>query len=208
MSSSRNHILQKIKQALQQKVPVPFLTPAPEQLYGPPTQDLALVFAEKFSSLQGRFAYCAAPADRVQQLAQLLEAREWQHVYCPDAAIRAELSAHGLALSYTDDLASCAVAITGAEYLIARTGSFFLSSADPAGRLGSVYAPVHICFAHARQLVYDTDDALQLLREKYTTQLPSLISLATGPSRTADIEKTLVVGVHGPKEVYCFLLDN
>jgi L-lactate dehydrogenase complex protein LldG len=35
-----------------------------------------------------------------------------------------------------------------------------------------------------------------------------MISFATGPSRTADIEKTLVVGVHGPKEVYCFLIDN
>ena len=45
-------------------------------------------------------------------------------------------------------------------------------------------------------------------REKYKNNLPSLISLATGPSRTADIEKTLVVGVHGPKEVFCFLVDK
>ncbi|HEY2648831.1 MAG TPA: LUD domain-containing protein [Puia sp.] len=37
--------------------------------------------------------------------------------------------------------------------------------------------------------------------------MPSFITLATGPSRTADIEKTLVVGVHGPKDVYVFLVD-
>jgi hypothetical protein len=47
-----------------------------------------------------------------------------------------------------------------------------------------------------------------LMQAKYGDQMPSMISFATGPSRTADIEKTLVVGVHGPKEVYCFLLDK
>jgi len=48
---------------------------------------------------------------------------------------------------------------------------------------------------------------LVLMNKKYKDNLPSLITFATGPSRTADIEKTLVVGVHGPKEVYCFLVD-
>jgi L-lactate dehydrogenase complex protein LldG len=56
--------------------------------------------------------------------------------------------------------------------------------------------------------VYDIKDGLQLIKTKYGANLPSLITLATGPSRTADIEKTLVVGVHGPKEVFCFLIDG
>ena len=47
-----------------------------------------------------------------------------------------------------------------------------------------------------------------MIKTKYENNLPSIITLATGPSRTADIEKTLVVGVHGPKEVFCFLLDE
>jgi L-lactate dehydrogenase complex protein LldG len=46
------------------------------------------------------------------------------------------------------------------------------------------------------------------IKDKYREFLPSLITFATGPSRTADIEKTLVVGVHGPKEVYCFVVDD
>jgi len=49
---------------------------------------------------------------------------------------------------------------------------------------------------------------LNVLKDKYQEQIPSLITLATGPSRTADIEKTLVVGVHGPKEVFCFIIDK
>jgi L-lactate dehydrogenase complex protein LldG len=91
--------------------------------------------------------------------------------------------------------------------LVARTGSIVLSSALPEGRTASVYAPIHICIAETAQVVYDVDDALSALKEKYGIHLPSMISFATGPSRTADIEKTLVVGVHGPKEVYCFLAD-
>jgi len=105
------------------------------------------------------------------------------------------------------DLAECSVAVTGCEFLVARTGSILLSSAQTQGRTASVYAPVHICIAFVDQLVYDIKDALQGVREKYGSNYPSLLALATGPSRTADIEKTLVVGVHGPKEVYLFLVE-
>jgi L-lactate dehydrogenase complex protein LldG len=52
--------------------------------------------------------------------------------------------------------------------------------------------------------IADGIDALFEPGKKY----PSMVTLATGPSRTADIEKTLVVGVHGPKEVYCFLIEE
>ena len=83
-----------------------------------------------------------------------------------------------------------------------------MTSAQQSGRTTSVYAPIHICIAYTNQLVYDIKEGLQILKEKYTVKLPSLITLATGPSRTADIEKTLVVGVHGPKEVYVFLVDK
>jgi L-lactate dehydrogenase complex protein LldG len=91
--------------------------------------------------------------------------------------------------------------------LVARTGTIVLSSQQLSGRTASVYAPIHICIAYTHQLVFDISDSLN----RFTSQsgsIPSMISFATGPSRTADIEKTLVVGVHGPKEVYCFLVDK
>jgi L-lactate dehydrogenase complex protein LldG len=82
-----------------------------------------------------------------------------------------------------------------------------MSSAQDSGRTVSVYAPVHICIAYSSQLVYDIRDGIEFLTEKYKNKIPSFITVATGPSRTADIEKTLVVGVHGPKDVYVFLID-
>jgi L-lactate dehydrogenase complex protein LldG len=110
---------------------------------------------------------------------------------------------------FTDKgLADADAAITKCEVLVARTGSFVLSSVESSGRTTSVYAPVHICIAKTSQVVYEVKDAIQFLQKKYGDNLPSMISFATGPSRTADIEKTLVVGVHGPKEVYCFMLDK
>ena len=118
------------------------------------------------------------------------------------------LSKRDLAVTYSNDLHNCDASITDCEFLVARTGSIMLSSAQQSGRTVSVYAPVHICIAYTDQLIYDIKDALIKVKEKYPEQLPSLITLATGPSRTADIEKTLVVGVHGPKEVFCFLIER
>ena len=62
--------------------------------------------------------------------------------------------------------------------------------------------------AYASQLVLELKDAFKLLKTKYGEKLPTLISNITGPSRTADIEKTLVLGAHGPKELIVFLLDD
>ena len=107
----------------------------------------------------------------------------------------------------TDDLAGCDAAITLCDHLIARTGTIVLSSQQLSGRTSSVYAPIHICIAYTHQLVFDLSDSLASFKAE-SDMLPSMISFATGPSRTADIEKTLVVGVHGPKEVYCFLVDK
>jgi L-lactate dehydrogenase complex protein LldG len=126
--------------------------------------------------------------------------RGWKKIYSRDAAFAAWAT--------TDDLAGCDASITDCEYLVARTGSIMLSAAQEGGRTTSVYAPVHICIAYTRQLVYDIKDALQGMKDKYGDALPSLITLATGPSRTADIEKTLVTGVHGPKEVFLFLVEG
>ena len=98
--------------------------------------------------------------------------------------------------------------IMACDALIARTGSILISSRLASGRTLPVYPPVNIVIATTEQLVYDIQDGFDLLRKKYEGTIPSMINLATGPSRTADIEKTLVLGAHGPREVFVFLLDQ
>ncbi len=209
ISPAKENILKKIRQALSHSTPLPF--PAAENnssVYQPPTQELEVEFAEQFTHLQGKFIYCQDFAELVAQLSSLQAHQGWTGVYCQEPGLRSQLTSHQFTHFSQSSLADCEAALTSCELLVARTGSIVLSAASPSGRTVSVYAPIHLCVAYTSQLVYDIREGLLLLKDKYAGQLPSLLTLATGPSRTADIEKTLVVGVHGPKEVYVFLVDQ
>jgi L-lactate dehydrogenase complex protein LldG len=207
--SSREKILQKIRKALAKPVPSPFPAQDPNAvIYPKPGDDLAVLYAREFTRLLGRFAYCADERELARQLSALVAEKTWTELYCADEALKKMLLSGGAFEFSTKALADSHASVTTCEALVARTGSMVLSAAQPEGRTASVYAPVHICVARTSQLVWDIADAIQFLKQKYSGGLPSLISFATGPSRTADIEKTLVVGVHGPKEVYCFLVED
>lgn len=208
VSSAKENILKNIRQALTNPAPVPFpQSEGNNSVFQPSIKDLEIEFGENFTSLLGRFSFCENEKELVFQLNQLIEAHKLKNIYCSEIKLKNMLSAAGFRNNYHTDLPSCSASITTCEALIARTGSLFLSSATESGRTVSVYAPIHICIAYTNQLVYDIKDAIQLVKDKYAGMLPSMISLATGPSRTADIEKTLVVGIHGPKEVYVFLVE-
>lgn len=205
---ARTKILQKIKQALKDPVPVPF----PDQLaetpiFLPTGQELEIQFAEKFTELLGKFIFCADETELVKQLSLLIQANKWEKIYSREEGWLDDMKEYQFDPVTTDDIASCDAAITLCDHLVARTGTIVLSSQQLSGRTTSVYTPIHICIAYTHQLVFDISDSLALFK-KEKDSLPSMISYATGPSRTADIEKTLVVGVHGPKEVYCFLVDK
>ena len=106
-----------------------------------------------------------------------------------------------------DEFENMEVAVTSCDFLIARTGSVIVTSSGDSGRQMNVFPPIHIILASSNQLVDFPEDAFNALQAKYQNELPSTMTTITGPSRTADIEKTLVTGVHGPKEVYCFLVE-
>jgi len=205
-SPAKENILKKIRKALTQSTPLPF--PGSEgtnSVFKPSTQEVEIEFGEQSSKLLGKFVYCADVTEMQQQLSLIIAHNNWKNIYLREDELREVLPS----LSFNNnDLAGCDAAITSCEALVARTGSIIMSSAQQSGRTTSVYAPIHICIAYTSQLVYDVRDGLQLIKEKYAGRIPSLVTFATGPSRTADIEKTLVVGVHGPKEVYVFLIDN
>lgn len=204
MNKARNNILKKIRMALATPTPLPFpQAEGRENPVQPSAQDFVVDFAEQFSALQGKFIFCLDENELAQNLQRLCFQNKWTKIYCGEESLQSFLHPE----TRHNDIATCDAAVTSCEALVARTGSILLSSAQQ-GRIPSVYAPVHVCVAFTSQLVYDIKDGLTRVKDKYKDTLPSLLTLATGPSRTADIEKTLVVGVHGPKEVYCFVVDD
>jgi len=203
-SPAKNNILKKIRMALAHPTPLPFpKSEGVESVFQPQQQDLVVEFAEQFTALQGKFVFCVNEKELVESFSKLCYQNQWTKIYCEEEQWKTIIPSNIL----HNDIVTCDISITSCEFLIARTGSIVMSSVHQ-GRIPSVYAPVHICIATTSQLVYDIKDGLNGLKDKYRQYLPSLITFATGPSRTADIEKTLVVGVHGPKEVYCFVIDD
>lgn len=208
-SPSREAILKKIREALSQSTPLPYpQSETNNQVYHKPSQEPEMEFAENFNKLGGRFVFCVNRQEFAFQLGSLVKKQNWQKIFSVDKEINKLTGGQLDDRLVKDDLEGCDASITGCECLVARTGSFVMSAAEASGRSVSVYAPVHICIAFTHQLVYDIADALQLIKGKYKDRIPSLVTFATGPSRTADIEKTLVTGVHGPGVVYCFLIDE
>lgn len=209
ISASKEIILKKIRRALTHKVPLPFSgTEGNNSVFNPPYDDLAVQFAEAFTALEGKFIFCDTEKSCIQQLMEMSAGQKWDKLFCKEPHLINLIHQSFPAFSFHQDLSDCDASVTGCELLVSRTGSVVLSAAQEHGRTASVYAPVHICVAYSHQLVHDLKDALTYLKNKYGAQLPSSISFATGPSRTADIEKTLVVGVHGPGQVYVFLIDS
>jgi L-lactate dehydrogenase complex protein LldG len=104
-----------------------------------------------------------------------------------------------------DALEACDAGITTCECLVAQTGSILVSS-ESGGRALSILPHAHVVIATVEQVVPILADALALARERHAGRLPSMLSFITGPSRTGDIERILVLGAHGPKELLVILV--
>jgi L-lactate dehydrogenase complex protein LldG len=206
-TTAKENILKRIREALSNSVPLPFPnSEGNSDVFVNANEDPLVLFAQEFTKLQGKFSFCDNEMDLQKKLSQLILEKDWQKIYCKEIDLKKLLEK--IEVKPYNDLPTCEVSITGCESLVARTGTIVLSSAQESGRTTSVYAPIHVCIAYTSQVLYDVKDALEAVKEKYTENFPSFISFASGPSRTADIEKTLVTGVHGPKEVYCFLVET
>ncbi len=111
--------------------------------------------------------------------------------------------------SSPEDMTQAKISATGCEFLVARLGTILVSSQQTKSRKIICFPSTHIVIAPVNKLVYDLTDALEALEKKYShRKYPAMVSLITGPSRTADIEKTLILGAHGPKELFVFLFND
>jgi L-lactate dehydrogenase complex protein LldG len=96
--------------------------------------------------------------------------------------------------------------VTGVAHAIAETGTLVVCSGSGGGRLESLVPPVHVALLHARDIVGGVRDAFALLRQEQALIAASAVTFVTGPSRTADIEFTLTIGVHGPRQLFIVVL--
>ncbi len=208
-STSKEKVLKNIRDALVDRMPAPFIDVDVESnLYNTTGEDfLEESFAKAFIQANGKFVFCPEVKELAESLQILINEAGLKKIYCIEDYLVALLDSMGAELEQNpENVFSCHASVTGCEVLIARHGTIVCSS-NNAGRKGIVASPIHIVVATSHQLVESIADAMQYINEKYGKEKPSLISFLTGPSRTADIEKTLVYGAHGPKEVYLFLLD-
>ena len=133
---------------------------------------------------------------------------------CPSlvrSGVSAKLKAAGLDVLEQDFRsrgAAAAAGLTGANFGIAATGTIVLESTDEAVRLATTLPEKHFVALDPRKILPTADEAVPLLND-FHKQLPqAYLAYITGPSRTADIERVLTIGVHGPAELHILLLEG
>ena len=206
--SARNNILEKIREALKEPSGRRLPESKGDVFYRTNHMSLLEKFSDEFAAIDGKLEVCEGKSTLDKRLMELKKQNGWEHIYCNTASFREDVGLDDLSFTGSGDPESASAVITGCECLVARTGTIVLSAAQAYGRALTVYTPVHIVVASVGQLVYDVGDGIERIIQQYGANLPSAIFFASGPSRTGDIEKTLVKGVHGPIEVYLFLFSN
>lgn len=202
-------MLKKIRKALLEKRDSPYPNLEETPLYKPTEEIPEILFAEQLTAVSGNFIFCENGVEFIENILELAERFKWRKIYCWEPELQQLLANYEFPFYKTDkDFEMAEVGITMCEALIARNGSILVSNQNEAGRRLSIFPHHHIVIARTGQMVMNLKDGFQLIKNKYGAQIPSMISTITGPSRTADIEKTLVLGAHGPKELFVFLIDD
>jgi L-lactate dehydrogenase complex protein LldG len=184
-SSARESILGSIRTHLAASAPFDDypVKPVNPVILSKTDVDLPL-FKENVESVSG---HCIITTDVTDCLNQIL------------TDLKAQRIAHSDNPPNAHDIFGVDVGISTAQAGIAETGTLILDSACERHRLVSLVPPVHIAIINASAIVATLADALTLLQQK---EISPAITFITGPSRTADIELTLTIGVHGPQELY------
>lgn len=199
--NSRHEILRRLKSNPGFAWDAPEHPPEPYHDMMPRPDDLMLAFKSELEAVGGEVYQCSGTPMIVEAISQLLIKLNSPPACCFDATISEVLSSHGI--NVKPEL-SCEVAITPCEYLIARSGSVMVTGFSETERAACISSNVHLLVAKGSQLRPFLRDAIESLKLQYP-KLPPWVGIITGPSRSADIEKTLVIGVHGPERLIVFV---
>jgi L-lactate dehydrogenase complex protein LldG len=200
-SGSRERILQRISTALGTRTTR--VNQGRRTAIFPQVESLVERFAAECKNNYTECVFTNSPAETRERLQEITSSLNGV-VYAQDAPeIRDAVSGSGANLAWSSEgpaPENAQATITVSEALIAATGSILVSSRC-AGRGGTIVAPVHIVIAKGSQWLPDIEAALQFASASGLTSKSSFVGIITGCSRTADIEKLLVIGAHGPKRL-------
>lgn len=232
MSSSRERMLASIGASLARSGPALAAEAArsphtPPPFVHPPQDDLPAQFVAELERLKGRPHRCADDEEALEAIRGLIErygatsAIAWDieriglpsfdalladlGVRLPDGDIRAA----GDRAGQLQALEPAPICFSGADAAIAESGTLVLRSGPGRGRLASLLAPIHIAVLRADQIARGLGQALDLIQQRHGPDVfaeSSNLTLISGPSRTGDIEQTLVLGAHGPRELHVVLI--
>lgn len=168
-------------------------------------------FRANANDLKAAFYFCNNHDVLAKLLLELRDAEGWKKIASHAGELTdAACKTLALPVCQTDqaydvnELEASDAGISECDALIAQTGSVLVTNRSAGGRALSVLPPHHVVLARREQLLRDLPAAFELLKKKYATNYPSMISFITGPSRTGDIERILVLGAHGPKKLTIF----
>ena len=224
--TNRQMILGRIREALKVTAPPPafpgnsagtFPLPASPQKWLPPVGgtlgEQIELFHRNAEDLKAEFRVCVNISEAIRHVQNLARAGGWKKIGRHSGNLTDFMARElGLPEVRTDggyavnDLESCDAGLTECEALVAQTGSVLVSASSAGGRALSVLPPHHVVLARRDQIVPDLGAALRYAQEKFKDNFPSFLSFISGPSRTGDIERILVLGAHGPKKLSILLL--
>lgn len=201
---------------------------APPPFVHPPQEDLAAQFVAELSKLEGKAYRCADDEEALEIIGGILAERgtttaitwDLEQIGLPGlGALLQERGIARLATTLPPDgrkeqlqvLEPALVCISGVEVGVAESCTLLLRHGPGRPRVASLLAPTHIAILRTTQLVRGLGEALALVRWRYGDAIfadTSNLTLITGPSRTADIELTLTLGIHGPKEIHVVVVGD
>jgi L-lactate dehydrogenase complex protein LldG len=186
-------------------------------------------FRKEFELVSGEFHFCDSGTAVIQALTQLIQSSASSsvavsgHPICRRLSIAESLQAQLPSIKFLledvesensfdrtrlrNSMAQVQLSITGAEYLIAESGTIVSVAGPQASRQISLLPSIHVVLATPQQISPNMADLFLEIQRTHGTKLPgSALTFITGPSRTADIEKVLIKGVHGPMRLVLIMV--
>jgi L-lactate dehydrogenase complex protein LldG len=209
--NARDEILARIRDGLRDAEPPPAQGPsstaAPEDFES--HAERVSAFCRRLTAADGHVRMVADEEQAAAALREIVEKAGAAKIALSDAPLVQRLAG---ALDSVDlveasdraGLLEADLGVSGAQHAIAETGTLVLETRREQNRLVSLLPPLHVAVLHADNLLATLGDALAAVSKE---GLSRGVTFITGPSRTADIELVLVVGVHGPRELHVILID-